>query len=112
MTEQNESDQTAQRHANFEQLRRLGVDVHPRRFEAGATVGDVVAAHGETSGADLETQGVQVRVAGRILGMRTFGKANFLVLSDGKARVQAAASSMCALMSTLFLAMSARNAVM
>ena len=89
MTEQNESDQTAQRHANFEQLRRLGVDVHPRRFETGATVSDVVAAHGETSGADLEVQGVQVRVAGRILGMRTFGKANFLVLSDGKARVQA-----------------------
>ena len=48
-----------------------------------------MAAHGETSGADLEAQGVQVRVAGRILGMRTFGKANFLVLSDGKARVQA-----------------------
>ena len=41
------------------------------------------------TGAELEAQGVQVRVAGRILGMRTFGKANFLVLSDGKARVQA-----------------------
>ncbi len=29
-----------------------------------------------------------MRAAGRILGMRTFGKANFLVLSDGRARVQ------------------------
>ena len=34
------------------------------------------------------SQGLQVRVAGRILAMRTFGKANFLVLSDGKSRVQ------------------------
>ena len=89
MTAHDESDQTAQRRANFEQLRQLGVDVYPRRFDAGATVSDVVAAHGGTSGADLEAQAVQVKVAGRILGMRTFGKANFLVLSDGSARVQA-----------------------
>jgi len=89
VTEQNESDQTAQRRANFEQLRGLGVDVYPRRFDAGSTISQVVATHGEATGAELDTQGVQVRVAGRILGLRTFGKANFLVLSDGKARVQA-----------------------
>jgi lysyl-tRNA synthetase, class II len=89
VSEHNESDQTAQRRANFDQLSRLGVDVYPRRFDASTTVTDVVAAYGETPGADLEGQGVQVRIAGRILGMRSFGKANFLVLSDGKAKVQA-----------------------
>jgi lysyl-tRNA synthetase, class II len=89
VTEHNESDQTAQRRANFDQLRRLGIDVYPRRFDASTTVTDVVAAYGEIPAADLEAQGVQVRIAGRILGMRSFGKANFLVLSDGKARVQA-----------------------
>ncbi len=88
MTEHPESDQTAQRRANFEAIRQLGVDVYPRRFDAGATISEVVAAHGHATGAELEAQGVQVRIAGRILGMRTFGKANFLVLSDGKARVQ------------------------
>ena len=31
---------------------------------------------------------MHTRVAGRILGLRTFGKANFLVLSDGAARLQ------------------------
>ena len=80
MTEHPESDQTAQRRANFEAIRQLGVDVYPRRFDARATVSEVVAAHGHATGAELEAQGVQVRVAGRILGMRTFGKANFLVL--------------------------------
>ena len=89
MTEHSESDQTAQRRANFEALRQLGVDVYPHRFDAQATVSELAAAHGAATGAELEAQGIQVRVAGRILGMRTFGKANFLVLSDGKGRLQA-----------------------
>jgi lysyl-tRNA synthetase class 2 len=84
-----ESDQVAQRRANLEQLKRLGVDVYPRRFEAAATIDATVAAHGTISGEALEADHVQTRVAGRILSIRSFGKANFLVLSDGKARIQA-----------------------
>jgi lysyl-tRNA synthetase, class II len=87
--ESTESDQVVQRRANFEALRRLGVPVYPQRFDADRSVSDVVAAHGAATGAELEAQNVQVRIAGRILGMRTFGKANFLVLSDGRSRVQA-----------------------
>ena len=39
-------------------------------------------------GAELEAAQITTRTAGRILAMRSFGKANFLVLSDGKARIQ------------------------
>ena len=40
------------------------------------------------TGDALESERPHVRVAGRILGIRGFGKANFLVLSDGLRRLQ------------------------
>jgi len=83
-----ESDQVLQRRANLEELRKLGIDVYPRRFDAATTIDVLVAEHGSKTGAELEAAQITTRVAGRILAMRTFGKANFLVLSDGKARVQ------------------------
>jgi lysyl-tRNA synthetase class 2 len=83
-----ESDQVVQRRANLEELRKLGVDVYPRQFEASSTIDAVVSEHGAKTGAELEAERNVTRVAGRILALRTFGKANFLVLSDGKARIQ------------------------
>ena len=83
-----ESDLVRQRRANLDELRALGIDVYPRAFDARATIEQVVEAHGGRSGEELETEKPQARVAGRILAIRSFGKANFLVLSDGKARVQ------------------------
>jgi lysyl-tRNA synthetase class 2 len=88
MTTVQESDQVLQRRANLEELRRLGVDVYPRRFDAAMTIDAVVSEHGSKPAAELEAARITTRVAGRILAMRTFGKANFLVLSDGIARVQ------------------------
>jgi lysyl-tRNA synthetase class 2 len=83
-----ESDQVVQRRANLEALRQLGVPVYPNRFEASASVEDIVREHGGRTGEELETAQVTTRVAARIVGIRSFGKANFLVLSDGKARLQ------------------------
>jgi lysyl-tRNA synthetase class 2 len=83
-----ESDQIVQRRANLDELRRLGIDLYPHRFETQATVSTVVREHGSTSAAELESAGVTTRVAGRILGIRSFGKASFLVVSDGTARLQ------------------------
>ena len=83
-----ESDQVVQRRANLEALRALGVDPYPRSFDATATVEQAVAAHGDKTGEALEAEKPTTRLAGRIVAIRSFGKANFLVLSDGKARVQ------------------------
>ena len=83
-----ESDQVAQRKANLAELRALGVETYPNRFDAQSTITEVVAAHGAAPGDALEATHVHTRVAGRILGIRSFGKANFLVLSDGRARLQ------------------------
>jgi lysyl-tRNA synthetase, class II len=83
-----ESDQIIQRRANLEQLKKLGVDPYPRRFDSSASIEAIVDAHGAKPREELEAATIVVRTAGRILAIRSFGKANFLVLSDGKARIQ------------------------
>jgi lysyl-tRNA synthetase, class II len=83
-----DSELAAQRRANYEELLALGIRPYPNAFDATHRIGDIVATYGETAGEALETEHVPVRAAGRILGLRTFGKANFLVLSDGAATLQ------------------------
>jgi lysyl-tRNA synthetase class 2 len=83
-----ESDQIVQRRANLDALKELGVDVYPHRFDAQHTISTVVAGHGDDPADALEAAHVHTRIAGRVLGIRKFGKANFLVLSDGAARLQ------------------------
>ncbi|HUF47030.1 MAG TPA: lysine--tRNA ligase [Vicinamibacterales bacterium] len=85
----NEAEQIAQRRAKLEELGRLGVALYPTRFDRTTDVSAVVEAHRGKSGEELEAERPTVRVAGRVLGIRAFGKANFLVLSDGRTRVQA-----------------------
>jgi len=86
--DRDESDQVVQRRANLEALRALGVDPYPRRFDPGSSIEAIVAADSGKTGEELEAAQIRVRTAGRILAIRSFGKANFLVLSDGKARLQ------------------------
>jgi lysyl-tRNA synthetase class 2 len=88
MTTTQESDQVLQRRANLEELRRLGVPPYPNRFDRQASIEEVVRDHGGKSGAELEAARITTRTAGRILAIRAFGKANFLVLTDGKERIQ------------------------
>src|SRR4051794_32936354 len=84
-----DSDLLRQRRANFDELVRLGVDAYPHRFERTDTIADLVAAHGAKTKEELEGAAIHARTAGRILAIRSFGKANFLVLSDGDAKIQA-----------------------
>ena len=68
---------------------QLGVDVYPTRFDAQTHhQRDRRSEHGAATRRALEGRIVTTRVAGRILGIRSFGKANFLVISDGTARIQ------------------------
>ena len=83
-----DSELVSQRRANFEELLALGIRPYPNAYDATHRVADIVATYGEHAGEALEAEHVPVRAAGRILGLRTFGKANFLVLSDGVATLQ------------------------
>jgi lysyl-tRNA synthetase class 2 len=86
--ESKESDLLRQRRANFEELIRLGVDPYPRAFDRSDTIDALVQAHSSKSGDELDAAPVTTRTAGRVLAIRAFGKANFLVISDGHSRIQ------------------------
>ncbi len=88
MSHEREADQLRQRRENLDELRALGVDPYPRSFNATSTVSSLLDAHGEADGAALDANHVETSVAGRIVAIRSFGKANFLVISDGRARIQ------------------------
>src|SRR5262245_36736418 len=81
-------EQVQQRRANLDALAALGVDTYPRAFERRHTISELVNAYGQRSHDELEADRVETITAGRILAIRAFGKANFLVLSDGHAKVQ------------------------
>ena len=83
------SEQVRQRRANFDELLKLGVEPYPHAYERTHTIRQLVDAYGTASGDDLQASRVETRTAGRILAIRSFGKANFLVISDGEARIQA-----------------------
>ena len=84
----NEAAQVEQRKANLEAITRLGFAAYPNRFDTTHAVSDLVEAHGATSGPDLEAARVETTTAGRVISIRNFGKACFLVLSDGRLRIQ------------------------
>jgi len=82
-------EQAQQRQANLAELSTLGVEIYPRSFERQHTISALVEAYGQRTHDELEAEHVTTITSGRILTIRSFGKANFLVLSDGHARIQA-----------------------
>src|SRR6188472_2625101 len=83
-----EDEQILQRRAHLAELSLLGVDAYPHKFERTATVSDLVRDHSEKDGPALEEHRIDATTSGRILGLRSFGKASFLVLSDGRNKIQ------------------------
>jgi lysyl-tRNA synthetase class 2 len=83
-----QEEQIEQRRSNLRELEKLGVETYPRRFDRTHTVSDLVAAHGQRTHDELEAVRPEAATAGRILAIRSFGKANFLAMSDGRAKVQ------------------------
>jgi len=81
-------EQTQQRRTNLEELAKLGVEIYPRTFERRHTISQLVGAYGQRTHDALEAERIETVTSGRILGIRSFGKANFLVLSDGLAKIQ------------------------
>jgi lysyl-tRNA synthetase class 2 len=83
-----QEEQLEQRRQNLEALGRLGVEMYPRRFDRRHTVTELVDQYGERTRDQLDAERIETTTSGRILAIRSFGKANFLVLSDGHATIQ------------------------
>ena len=76
------------RRENLERLAALGVDAAPLEFPIDATVTEIGRTHRERPAEELESLHVSVATAGRVLALRTAGKAGFLDLSDGRSKLQ------------------------
>jgi lysyl-tRNA synthetase, class II len=83
-----QEEQIQQRKSNLEALTRLGVAAYPNRFERRDTIAALVERHSPKSHDALEAERPETKTSGRILAIRSFGKANFLVISDGRAKLQ------------------------
>ena len=70
-------------------LAALGVDLYPRSFTRTDTVDALVRRHGASPADELTASRVDTETSGRIVAIRSFGKACFLALSDGRSRIQA-----------------------
>ena len=84
-----QDEQIAQRKSNLETLVSHGVQAYPNRFDQREPISVLVDAHAGKSHDELEAERPDARTAGRILAIRAFGKANFLVISDGRQKLQA-----------------------
>ena len=77
------------RRRHLDALGELGVPAYPNRFARTDSITALIEAHGGKSAEALESPKIETTAGGRILAIRSFGKANFLVLSDGVNRIQA-----------------------
>src|SRR5215510_161742 len=73
----------------LKQIRDLGYDPYPTFYRNTHSLAQVSREFGSKTSEDLEQSKPKVRVAGRILTNRPFGKAGFITLSDGEGQLQA-----------------------
>jgi lysyl-tRNA synthetase class II len=83
-----QDEQIQQRRANLDELAKLGVEIYPHAFDRRHTISQLVERYASRTREELEAERIDTITSGRILAIRSFGKANFLVLSDGLAKVQ------------------------
>jgi len=81
-------DQYLQRKKKLAEVKALGDDPYPHKFEQTATPAQIIAAHARSDAAVLESDRVNVRTAGRILTLRLHGKAGFAHIQGDGARLQ------------------------
>ena len=72
----------------LKEIQELGYEPYPTFYRNTHNLADVVSQFAANSAEELEHAKHKVRVAGRILTNRPFGKAGFITLSDGEGQLQ------------------------
>jgi len=86
--EVSESELIRVRREKLDRIVALGFDAYPTKADVDTTIAEVVTTYGGKTGEELEAANITVKIAGRIMTVREFGKAAFLVLSEKTARIQ------------------------
>jgi lysyl-tRNA synthetase class 2 len=77
----------AERREKLAALRKSGI-AFPNDFKPDRHAADLQRQHGALPNEELEPQGIEVKVAGRLMLKRVMGKASFGTLQDGSGRIQ------------------------
>jgi lysyl-tRNA synthetase class 2 len=78
-----------QRIRKLEALIKQGIDPFPNNFKISHTSKDILETFGSLSDEELKSVGETFCLAGRILAIRSFGKASFIHIQDRKGKIQA-----------------------
>ncbi len=79
-----------QRIDKFEQLKEeMGVEHFPNTYKKDCSTADFIEAYGEKDAEELSAISTLHHLAGRIMAVRSFGKAAFIHFQDGTGKLQA-----------------------
>jgi len=70
-------------------LTEMGIPLYPTGFKNIKTALQIIKEYEELSAEDIEKLNATCRIAGRIMAMRSFGKAAFLKIKDRSGDIQA-----------------------
>src|SRR4030067_2698672 len=77
-----------QRFKKLAEISAMGIKPYGGRYDVPATAQGLIDTYGNTSKEDLEKKRIEASVAGRIIAMRSFGKACFCHLQTGSGKIQ------------------------
>jgi len=83
-----ESELIRVRREKLDRIAALGYDRFPTTADVDTTIAEVVARFGAKSHDELVAEKPRVKIAGRVMTIREFGKTAFLVLSEKTANIQ------------------------
>lgn len=77
-----------QRLKKLSELRDAGIEPYQGRFEQDANAGALLETYEERSQEELEQKDISASVAGRVIALRSFGKATFAHIQDATGKIQ------------------------
>lgn len=83
-----ENDQYEQRKEKLNELRSLGVNPFANGYKPDSLAGDLLSGFAETSAEELENREDAFSLAGRVVGLRDFGKSIFFHIADRSGKIQ------------------------
>ena len=82
------NDLIQQRFKKLAEISAMGKQPYAGRFSVTASAEGLLAAHASRTKEELERERVSATIAGRIVALRSFGKAAFCHVQDGSGRIQ------------------------
>jgi lysyl-tRNA synthetase class 2 len=76
------------RKEKLKQIEALGGQAYPYTYDPTHTLPEILAQYGESTGEQLSANRVEMRAAGRMMAIRTMGKAAFVQLQQGGRQLQ------------------------